>query len=334
MAPSAPAPFFTVVVPVHDGGTAFERCLAALEASEFRDFELVVADDGSTDGSGDRARAAGARVVETGGRRGPAAARNVGAARARAPWLFFLDADCAIHPDALGRAAAVLEADPGLAALFGSYDDAPAAPGLVSRYRNLLHHHVHHAGRAEASTFWAGCGAVRRDAFEAVGGFDAERYPRPSVEDIDLGARLVGSGHRIRLEPTIQATHWKAWRLPDMLATDALDRGAPWTELALSGEGFPRDLNTGYRGRAALAATLGATACWAASPWKPRLALAGLGLAGIAVALERGLYRTLHRRGGIGLALAGVPLHLLHHLAGAAGFAVGLARHLGSGTRR
>lgn len=332
MGPSERAPLLTVVVPVHDGGEPFDRCLAALAASEFADFELVVADDGSTDGSGGRARAAGARVVEVAdGPKGPARARNAGAAEARGAWIFFLDADCAIHGDALGRAAATLASDPSIAALFGSYDADPAAPGLVSRYRNLLHHHVHHSGRAEASTFWAGCGAVRRDAFEAVGGFDAGRYPQPSVEDIELGARLIRAGYRIRLDPGVQAKHLKAWSLAGMLRTDALARAAPWTELALETGGFPRDLNTGLRGRVGLAAVFAAVGCLAASPWWPPAAIAALLLLALAVLLELELFRTLRREGGLGLVLAAVPLHALHHLAAGTGLAVGLVRHLGRG---
>ena len=58
----------------------------------------------------------------------------------------------------------ILREEPGIAAVFGSYDDEPGAPNLVSQYRNLLHHFVHQTGRTEASTFWTGCGAVRRDA--------------------------------------------------------------------------------------------------------------------------------------------------------------------------
>ena len=55
---------------------------------------------------------------------------------------------------------------PALTAVMGSYDDTPSEPGLVSQYRNLLHHFVHQVGREKASTFWAGCGAVRRGAFQ------------------------------------------------------------------------------------------------------------------------------------------------------------------------
>lgn len=320
---------FTVVVPVLDGGKAFDRCLRALAASDFDDFELVVVDDGSSDGSVERARAAGAEVLSTAGRRGPAAARNLGASRARGPWIFFLDADCAIDLHALGRAAALAtEAGPDLVALFGSYDDDPAATGAVSRYRNLLHHHVHHRGRAEASTFWAGCGAVRRAAFDAVGGFDAGRYPRPSVEDIELGIRLRARGGRIRLVPEIQAKHLKRWTIGAMVRTDALARAAPWTELALGSGGFPRDLNTSLRGRLGVVFSVGSLACLAVSPWRPGLLLVAVVLAASTVALEFDLFRLLRRRGGVGLALAGVPLHALHHLAAAAGFAIGAARHV------
>ena len=84
----------------------------------------------------------------------------------------------------------VRRADPGLVAVFGSYDDDPPADGAVSTFRNLLHHHVHQAAAGPASTFWAGLGALRRDAFLASGGFDERRYPASSVEDIELGMRL------------------------------------------------------------------------------------------------------------------------------------------------
>ena len=103
---SAGEPFFSVVMPVLNGGADLDRCLTALRGSAFRDWELIVVDDGSSDGSPERARAAGARVLESGGRRGPGAARNLGAGEARGDYLFFLDADCEVHTDTLARAAA------------------------------------------------------------------------------------------------------------------------------------------------------------------------------------------------------------------------------------
>ena len=126
--------------------------------------------------------------------------------------IFFLDADVAIHDDTLSRVVARFEADPGLAALFGSYDDSPTAPDLVSQFRNLLHHYVHQQGEfvAEARparTFWTGCGAIRRHVFLDYGGFDPQLYRRPAIEDIELGYRLTRAGCRIQLVRDIQATH-------------------------------------------------------------------------------------------------------------------------------
>ena len=152
--------------------------------------------------------------------------RNRGAELARGEILFFVDADVVLACGALRRLAKTFSEQPALAAVFGSYDATPPATGLVSQYRNLLHHFVHQTGNPDASTFWAGCGAIRQKAFERVGGFDARLFPRPSIEDIELGARLARLGHRVRLEKRLRATHLKRWTLGRVLLADVRDRAA------------------------------------------------------------------------------------------------------------
>ena len=105
--------------------------------------------------------------------------------------------------------------------------------GLVSRFRNHLHHYVHHSSPGPATTFWTGLGAIRRDAFRSVDGFDADRYPVPSIEDVELGIRLFERGGRIRIDPELQGMHLKAWTIPDMVRTDFARRGIPWIKLML-----------------------------------------------------------------------------------------------------
>ena len=56
--------------------------------------------------------------------------------------------------------------------MFGSYDDTPEAPDFISQYRNLLHHYTHQRAKREAKTFWTGCGAVRKEVFSELKGFD------------------------------------------------------------------------------------------------------------------------------------------------------------------
>ncbi len=319
--PASPGPRrppLSVVIPVHNGGRDFGRCLRGLRDSTRSDYELVVVDDGSTDGSADLAGATGARVIRVPTRLGPAAARNAGALAASAPLIFFLDADVAVHPDTLDRAMARFDADPGLAGLFGSYDDSPAAPGLVSRFRNLLHHHVHQSGTFEddarpARTFWTGCGLIRRDVFLEAGGFDPKLYRRPAIEDIELGYRVTRAGHRILLARDVQATHLKRWTLAEMIRTDVYCRGVPWLLLMKRSGVVETDLNVSRSQRACVAATALGLLGAAASPWSPSLlALLPASVAAI-VALNRDFYRFLARRRGPLFAVASTPMHLVYY---------------------
>ena len=232
----------SVIIPVYNGGADFRSCLTSLSKSSFADFECIVADDGSTDGSADLARTFGAQVVSTNKRGGPAHARNLAAARASGEILLFIDADVCPDSNVLDLVNAAFHADPDLDGIIGSYDDTPKASDFFSRYRNLMHCYVHRNGRREAFTFWSGCGAIRRSVFLEAGGFD-EKYRRPSIEDIELGYRLVRSGRKLVLDSNIMVKHLKRWSLRSIIRTDIVDRGIPWTELILRERRMPNDLN-------------------------------------------------------------------------------------------
>jgi GT2 family glycosyltransferase len=306
--PRGSAITLAVVVPATDRPPTLERCLAALRAGERTPEEVVVQED--PPGSG------------------PAAARNRGAARCEADILIFVDSDVEVHPDALARLAERFAADSGLEALFGAYDDDPADPQLTSRYRNLLHHHVHRGAAGEAETFWAGLGAIRRETFEAARGFDADRFPLASVEDVELGMRLRRRGGRIVLDPAVRGRHLKAWTPLSMVRTDFARRGVPWMRLLLRERQHSTALNLGWRRRASAAAS----ALLLASLLARRGRLAAAALASN-LALDASLYALLARRGGPRLLLAGVGLHQLHQLSAVAAVPVALLQHRSEGRR-
>ena len=307
----------SVVVPVRDGGIAFRRCLRALRESTGADYELIVVDDGSRDDSAQIAEEYGALVVRHDRPLGPAAARNNGARAASSPIIYFLDADVAVHPEAPREVLRRFDADPGLGALIGSYDAEPAATGLVSRFRNLLHHHTHQSGPFDgdaraAHTFWTGCGAIRRDLFLALGGFDPQLYRRPAIEDIEFGYRLTRAGHRIALVRSIQVTHLKRWSLREMIRTDIFHRGVPWTLLMLRSGIAETDLNVKGSQRASVAATAAVGLGAILSPVEPgAIAMVAAGLGAI-VGLNASFYRMLVRRLGLFRAMACLPLHAVY----------------------
>jgi len=297
-------PYLTlaVVIPATDRPATLERAREALAAGRRTPDEVIVQCD-----------PAGA---------GPAAARNSGAGATAADVLVFVDSDVEVDAEALALIERRFATDPGLAAVFGAYDAAPADRGLASRYRNLLHHHVHAGAAGEAETFWAGLGAIRRERFEAAGGFDADRYPRPSVEDIELGMRLRRGGARIALDPRIRGRHLKRWTALSIARTDFGSRGVPWVRLLLREGRGSTALNLGWRRRLSAAATVALAGSLLAR--RPRLAAAALAAN---LALDRGLYALLLRRGGPRLLLAGIALHQLHQLCAAASVPVALLLH-------
>lgn len=318
--PASPEPWrplLSVVIPVHNGGSDFERCLQRLRDSSITDFELIVVDDGSTDDSGILAAQFGAQVIRHDRPLGPAAARNAGALAATSPLVFFLDADVAVHPNTIARALRRFTADSELAGLFGSYDDRPAAAGWVSPFRNLLHHYVHQTGSfvddiRPARTFWTGCGFIQRAVFLSLGGFDPLRFRRPAIEDIELGYRITRGGFKLVLARDVQATHLKRWGLVDMIRTDIFRRGVPWMLLMKRSATAEADLNVSRSQQASVVATgLGGLGLLVAFLWPNLLVIPLICLAAV-VALNHGFYRFLSRTRGMGFAAAAVPLHLVY----------------------
>jgi GT2 family glycosyltransferase len=311
-------PYLSVVVPVHQGSKVLPRSLTALTASDLaRDhWELIVVDDVSTDDSVPLAAPHADVIVRLAGKpRGPAYARNRGFEISRGDVIIFIDSDVCVHTDTLRRFADAFRNHEQTAAVFGSYDANPAGKGVVSQFRNLMHHYVHTCNAGEAETFWAGCGAMRADVFAEVGMFDEWHYSRPQIEDIELGRRVRQHDHRIVLDPAIQGTHLKRWTLWNMLSTDLKHRGTAWMWLLLkegpSAGGGTLNLRkieklctalVGVAGLALLAASVLQVA------WPLLAAVAALAAV---VFFQRRFYGYLRRQRGVTFALQAIPIHVL-----------------------
>jgi hypothetical protein len=303
----------SVVMPTTGYGGPFERCarrvLETLEPG--RGDEFIVVFDGAPPPTPAWLAESAAVIVATGRRGGPAGARNHAAELATGDVLLFVDADVEPAADAVGRVRAAFDADPDLCGVFGAYDAAPAAPGLVSRFRNLLHHHTHlrHAGPAE--TFWAGCGAIRANAFADLGGFNA-RYRQPSIEDIELGVRAVAAGGRLRLDPAISCTHHKRWTLGSMIMTDVWQRAVPWTRLMLDAKRMPKRLNLDWTSRVSGACAVAAAAAAAGGVFLPWALVPAIGCLAVMFSLNRGFYALCRKQGGVAFAAGSFLLHWIY----------------------
>ncbi len=338
----------SVIIPCYNAAGTLGECLAAV-ARERRSgapiAEVIVVDDASTDGSRQIAAGAeGVRLLALERNGGDCAARNAGARAATGEILWFLDADVTAAPGSARIVAEFLTDRADVDAVIGSYDDRPAAAGFCSQYRNLLHHYVHQRQGPSVSTFWTGCGAVRRAAFERLGGFDDSFWPGAPIADMEFGYRLRRGGGRIALRHDLLVRHHKRWTLGSIVRTDLFGRAIPWTVLLQRYPELGRgELNLGWREKGAVASVAagvaaGAAACAAAVFARGvglPLMLPASGCALFAVMLHAPILAFLQEKKGIRFALGSLLLLLIYDATCAVGYLAGRVCHaLGYKPRR
>lgn len=316
----------SVVIPVHNGGEAFKQCLHSLEKFAPDGVEIVVVADGDKI-SADIARYVADRVIVTEKPAGPARARNLGAQAASGDIILFVDADTTINRQTIPQTVDAFTQNPELSALIGSYDDEPGAMNFLSQYKNLFHHYNHQNGSEEASTFWGACGAIRREIFLKVGGFD-EGYRRPCVEDIELGHRLKQAGYNIRLYKDIHVKHLKKWEPISLLKAEFFYRALPWTALILRDREFNNDLNLQWSSRISVVLAYGLLAALVATRWQSEIFLLTVLLALALFSINAPVYQFFYSKRGLAFALKTIPWHWLYYIYSGLAFAIGVVRHL------
>jgi glycosyltransferase involved in cell wall biosynthesis len=191
----------SVIIPCRNGKRIVAEAVRSALTQTEPPLEVLVVDDASTDGTGEAARAAGARVLRTEARRNAGGARNIGIEAASGDVLAFLDADVAAPPDWLARVRADLEGDPGIVAVGGRV--VSGRPGLFGDLDLYLNHSEWIGGRASFKGLIPTLGvAYRREAVGPV------RFVETNLgEDASFGAAVLERGGRLWYDPGIVMTH-------------------------------------------------------------------------------------------------------------------------------
>ncbi|MBT8224006.1 MAG: glycosyltransferase family 2 protein [Dactylosporangium sp.] len=204
----------TVVIPCFNAARTLDACLRAVFDQTRRPDEVVVVNDASTDSSATIARSFPCTLVDMPVNRGVSAARNAGVAASDGTFLFFVDADVALYPDAIANALGPLAADPTLGVVQGIFArEALVEDGPVEVYRVLHEHHwrARNVGRVGATLF--SLTAIPRSVFAAAGPFDESLR---DGEDVEYGSRLPAECG-ILMTDTVQGRHDEVDRMGPLL---------------------------------------------------------------------------------------------------------------------
>jgi N-acetylglucosaminyl-diphospho-decaprenol L-rhamnosyltransferase len=191
-------------------------------------YELVVVDNASSDASVELAERAGARVTRNSTNVGLSTANNQGAAQTNADWLLIVNPDTRLPPDSIARLIAIGAADPGVGCVAPGIQgvdgsDYPTGRRFPSVAIGVLHavfgtvwrsnpatraYHGRDRRPAQASSVdWVSgsCMVIRREAFDAVGGFDTRYFMY--FEEMDICLRLHRAGWKVVLDPSVTIVH-------------------------------------------------------------------------------------------------------------------------------
>ncbi len=229
----------SVIIPNYNGGRTIGRCLEALYASSYDNFEVVVVDDFSSDGSPDIISRFPCRLVRLQTRSGAARARNIGAQNSTGEVLFFIDADCIVQRDTLSRVERSAGAR-GTAVVGGTYTRLPEDDCFFSTFQSVFIHYSE-TKRERPDYIASHAMAIGRDLFEKSGGFP-EAF-MPIIEDVEFSHRLRRSGSALRMDPSILVSHFFYFTFVKSLR-NAFRKSMYWTAYSLKNRDLLSDSGT------------------------------------------------------------------------------------------
>jgi len=216
-----PEPVISIIIPVHNGEGTISQCLESVYDSKYKNFEVIIVDDCSTDGSLKIAEGFPCKIKRVYRNRGPAAARNLGAEEAGGELLFFIDSDVIIGEDNLSIIADSFQRGPKVDALQGVYNKEIKNQNIFSQYKNYYNYYKFQKVSSEfLSSISSFCFVIKKDIFQKVGGFDTNFPPHSAAEDVELGYRLKNLNYRTLLNREIRVTHLKSYSLRSFLRAE------------------------------------------------------------------------------------------------------------------
>lgn len=323
------SPLVSVVIPVKNGAQYLDACLRSITRSRYRNVELIVVNDHSEDESVRIAEQYKCTILQAGDETGANHARNLGARAANGDILVFVDADIVLERDAIMTIVELLEED-GHDAVVGLYTTKHRHESFVSQYKNLWVRYSYLKSPPAIDWMFGAISGIKRRAFGALGGFDANLMSVHGNDDIEFGKRLALNKLNIILSMDVEVEHLKNYSLSSFIKNEFY-RSIGFAELATRlGEtvgSFSRGFANVYPTfilSVLLAPILLVVALGTAANYVSSMPL--LIVAGIYVLLNIRFLNYLEQVRGLFAMIAMVPILFLDHLVCFVGSVIGVVR--------
>ncbi|MFI5251106.1 MAG: glycosyltransferase [Bacteroidota bacterium] len=224
------SPLVSVIIPVRNGAATIQTCLVSIKRSYYKNIEVIVVDDHSTDSTREIARQFEINLLEVGEGKGANNARNFGASHAQGDIFIFIDSDIVIRRETILGIVESLSEE-GLDAVVGIYTAQHRHENLVSQYKNLWVRYSYIKSLPEIDWLFGAISGIKRAAFQQLGGFNVELLAVHGHDDIELGKRFSKAKLNIHLNMDIEVEHLKRYTLASFIRNE-YHRSEGFAELA------------------------------------------------------------------------------------------------------
>jgi len=196
----------SVIIPSYNSASTIKDCLDGIFSNKFKNFEVIVVSDKSTDDSTDIAKKYNCRIIELEENKGPAFARNTGANSASGDILLFLDSDCIIKNDALMNIDEIFKNEKANV-IQGVYSHKPNYKSINTQYQQSFYcYYTWQENLDYTDSLTSMYFALKKETFIECGGFNINiKYA--TAEDEEFGYALINKGYKISISRKLSVEH-------------------------------------------------------------------------------------------------------------------------------
>lgn len=237
-------PLISVIIPNFNGAASIGACLESVFSSDYPDFEVIVVDDHSDDGSADIIRQFPCLLITLEKHCGAAAARNAGAAKSNGQILFFTDADCVLTRPCLRETYHTLLSEGPETIVGGTYLRRSYDNRFFSRFQSVFINYSETKHLSHPDYIATHAMGIFTNTFINSCGFRENWFP--ILEDVEYSHRLRSQGYRLVMNPRILVQHIFNYSLKNSM-TNAIKKSSYWTAYSIANKDLLSDSGTASR---------------------------------------------------------------------------------------